>query len=408
MKTAISRENLARLIGAKAHHEERALVVEATEEAEWTTQFAHAVAGRGPVFLANPDWGERERTQFDVLLHRHAENFDPEVGWLMIPTGGSSGEMKLARHDQATLAAATGGFLRHFGLSCVHSLGTLPRHHVGGLMAWLRSVLTGGTWLEASWRRLAEGGFPALPREGMVVSLVPAQIARLRHEPGGADWLQQFRMVLVGGAALDAATAGWARDQGIRLAPSYGATETGAMSAAMLPEAFATGVRGEGQVLPHLESRLSEAGELGWRGASLFRGYWPETRPSGEWWSSGDMAEFDAERNLNVLGRADALINSGGEKVNPAEVERLLRALTGRDELVVLGLPDARWGERVVVAHADEVALDLDGLWITARGQIARYKWPKQAVAVEPWPINAMGKVDRRSLREAVLAALNG
>jgi O-succinylbenzoic acid--CoA ligase len=407
MKQTITRADFAHMLEGRPHHETRPMVVEAGEGEVWADQFAHAVAGQGPVFLANPDWGEREQNQFAELLKVAPEEFSSEHGWLLVPTGGSSGEMKLARHDQATLAAAAGGFLRHFGFSCVHSLGTLPRHHVGGLMAWLRSVFTGGTWLEASWRRLAEGGFPVLPEENMIVSLVPAQLARLREEEGGAAWLRQFALVLIGGAALDSGVAGWAREEGVRLVPSYGSTETGAMAAALLPDEFLSGAGGVGHALPHLESQVGTEGILSWRGSSLFQGYWPNSERRETWWNSGDLAEYDDVGRLHILGRADALINSGGEKINPAEVEEVLRALVGSEQLLVLGMPDARWGERVVVAHADEVMLDLDGLWAAANGQIARFKWPKQAVVVAPWPVSPMGKVDRRRIKTAVATALN-
>ncbi len=402
----MNRAVFATLLGGKVHSEHAPYVVDATDPTEWTQQFVRAAAGQSPVFLANPDWGERERDQFQEQIRLQSETWNPETGWLMIPTGGSSGAIKLARHDQVTIAAAVSGMAQHFGLSCIHSLSTLPRHHVGGLMAWLRCVLTGGTYLDVSWRRLAEGGFTGLPAEEMVVSFVPTQLQRLRELEGSAAWLQHFHVVLVGGAALDETTAAWAYEEGIRLAPSYGATETAALAAALLPDQFLTGRRGVGRALPHLNINTDTQGGLICSGRSIFRGYWPEEIPASVDWNSGDLGRIDADGFIDVLGRVDALINSGGEKVNPQEVEVILKRLMQDARLMVLGVPDPTWGEKVVVAHADELELNLDELWQASGGQVARFKWPKQAISVDPWPVNRMDKIDCKRVRAAVLRAL--
>lgn len=403
----MNRLQFAELIGSERHAEHRAVVVDSADEENWTRQFLRAAAGEGPVFLANPDWGQAERDQFNTLVEAHPEDWNPEEGWLMVATGGSSGGVKLARHDQNSLAAAAAGCAAHFGLGCINTLGTLPRHHIGGMMAWLRSGLTGGVHLAGSWRRLAEGGLPQLPDEPMMVSLVPTQLARLRQIPEAVEWLRRFEIILVGGAALDEDMASWARGVGLPLAPSYGATETGAVAAASLPSEFLAGAAGVGRALPHLSVEVDPQGQLTWRGKSMFRGYWPENfRNTNNGWVSGDLGEIAADGRLNILGRVDALINSGGEKVNPAEVEAVLGPLLGSRHFLVVGVPDAKWGNRVVLAHADEIDVDLDQMWKRISGKLARFKWPKNAVSVEPWPINAMGKVDRKQIHQTIMRSI--
>ena len=404
----MNRADFAKVLGGEPHPDHQPGVVSGTSSDEWTASFIQAVAGQGPVFLANPEWGTVEQAQFASLCQERPGNWDAEAGWLMIPTGGSSGKMKLARHDQTTLMAAIQGAAQHFGISFFHSVGTLPRYHVGGLMAWLRCKLTGGTYMEASWRRISEGGFLRVPDQSATVSLVPTQLARLRQIEGGAGWLRRFELVLIGGAALDRSTRSWARKEMIRLSPCYGATETAAMAAALRPDAFLAGATGVGHALPHMATEIGPSGELQWRGKSLFRGYWPSEREPGAAWSSGDLGEISDSGEMIIRGRADGLINTGGEKVNPVEVESVLVELLADARIKVLGIPDEKWGECVIVAHPTDLVVALPDLWRMAADRLAKFKWPKQAVAVSPWPVNAMGKLNTRHVAESVRETLDG
>ena len=106
--------------------------------------FARAAAGAGPVFLVDPSWGPAERAVLTELAGRPAD-FPEGRGWLMVPSGGTGGRVKFARHDGHTLSAAVQGFCRHFQAGRTSCVGVLPLHHVSGLMAWVRSALTGGT-----------------------------------------------------------------------------------------------------------------------------------------------------------------------------------------------------------------------------------------------------------------------
>jgi acyl-CoA synthetase (AMP-forming)/AMP-acid ligase II len=73
-----------------------------------------------------------------------------------------------------------------------------------------------------------------------------------------------------------------------------------------------------------------------------------------------------------------------------------------------VGIPHKKWGECVIVAHAPELEVVLPELWTKAADRLAKYKWPKQAVAVSPWPVNAMGKLNTRRVAESVRETLGG
>lgn len=409
----MDRAELIRLLNVpSAAGEPRDVVVCAQDPRAFIESFGQAVAAGGNVFLADPAWGETERAQFAAIRARGKNgtrrNGEPmsEEGWLCIPTGGSSGAIKLARHDESTLATAVRGFSEFFEVKRVNAVGLLPLHHVSGLMAWMRCVMSGGEYVAWSWRELEAGGRPRLPEGDVFLSLVPTQLDRLLRQPEAIDWMHRFRAVFIGGGPAwpELVERGAAAD--LPLAFSYGMTETAAMVTALKPEDFLSGVRGSGHPLPHARVEVDDDGRITIDAASLFRGYWPGTRASGAW-SPGDLGAFDAAGSLHIRGRADALIISGGEKIDPAEVEAALRA-TGRfSDIAVLGLPDAEWGARVVALHpAADGAVEAGDVESHLDGKLARYKWPKAYVPVTEWPRNAQGKLMRERLRDQVGSAV--
>jgi O-succinylbenzoic acid--CoA ligase len=395
----MERAELAEYLGVTPARQPRRepSVIATVDPRRFQAEFAAAVAAGGPVFLADPAWGETERTAFASLVARPDEGPDDGSGWLAVPTGGTSGRLKLARHDAATLAAAVQGLRGGLSIQKVDAVSLLAPHQVGGLMAWLRAVLTGGNYRPATWARVAAGERPA---PGGFLSLVPTQLARLLDDAGAVAWLREFDGLFVGGGPMWPALIEASAAAGLPLAPAYGATETAAMITVLPPADFLAGGRGCGPALPHGRVSLSETGLIEVTGASLFRGYWPERRAEHESWLSGDRGGFDDRGSLHVLGRADAVIVTGGKKVDPWEVETMLRdGAEGRD-LAVLGLPDPDWGEVVALAYDGA-----GGEWAQAdiarllTGKLARHKHPKVVRAIAPWPRTAAGKLDRGALR---------
>ncbi len=374
----------------------------------------------GACFLVDPGWGERERAQWAALAERRPAGWEGEGagerGWLCIPTGGSSGAMKLARHDEATIGAAVAGFCAHFGVRRVNAAGLLPPWHVSGLMAWARCVWTGGIYraMDGKTGELDEVGWMMKgaegEREGGFVSLVPTQLARLLGNARAEVWLRGFRAVLLGGGPAWPELLARARAARVPVALSYGMTETAAMVAAQRPEEFWAGDDSAGLALPHGVIEVDGEGRVRVGGASLFYGYWPGTRAAGGWWRTDDLGALDGAGRLRVAGRADALIISGGEKVNPAEVEAALREAGGATltDVAVVGVAHPEWGSEVVALYPESghgARVDEAALRAALAGRLGAAKRPKRyvAVAASAWPRDARGKVNRVAL--AVLAA---
>lgn len=365
---------------------------------------AALVEREGAFFLVDPGWGERERAQWESLAARRPPVWDGERGWLCIPTGGSSGAIKLARHDERTLSAAVSGFRAHFGVETVNALGLLPPWHVSGLMAWARCVFTGGHYAAAEWRAVERGERPARDA-AMFLSLVPTQLARLLRDAAAVEWLRGFRVVLIGGGPAWPDLLAEARRARVPLAFCYGMTETAALVAAQRPTEFLEGDESCGSALPHARLSLAGDGRVEIASDSLFVGYWPEARRD-DAWISDDLGEIDAKGRLRILGRADALIISGGEKVNPSEVEAALREAGGSAlaDVAVVGVPHSKWGGEVVAAY-----LGAPGLEQVLRGGVAialsPAKRPKRylALSAADWPRDGRGKINRTALIEMAL-----
>lgn len=368
----------------------------------------------GFIFLCDPHWGKAERAQFERLREQApVDGASRERGWLCVPTGGTSGALKFARHDEETLTAAVRGFCAHFGLRRVNAIDVLPAHHVSGLMARVRCAATGGQHVAWAWKDLESGVRAELPdtEDGWVLSLVPTQLQRLLAS-GDATvaWLRRLKIIFLGGGPAWPELLNAARAARLRLAPGYGMSETAAMIAALRPEEFAAGAEGVGKVLPHakveiVEERTGEkagAGETGLvrvRAESLFRGYFPGERTA-DFLVTEDLGAMTAESVLSILGRRDAVIITGGKKVFPAEIEAALRASGEFEDVVVMGAPDAEWGE-CVTAFYPQCEKTIDGRRVEAAlSELAAYKRPKKFVAVAGWPRNAQGKVNRAALRE--------
>lgn len=356
----------------------------------------------GYLFLCDPQWTPAQLQSFDRLAQLAVRSSQSAIhrGWLGIPTGGTGGILKFARHDEHTLGAAVDGFCQHFGLPRVNAVGVLPLHHVSGLMSLVRCRATGGRYVDWNWKTLESGRRPALRGGPWVISLVPTQLQRLLQSKAATAWLRRFEVILLGGGPVWPELADAAARARLPMALTYGMTETAAMITALRPAEFLAGERNCGRVLPHASVRIGRGGVLRVGGRSLFRGYYQD-RPVRAQFATEDVGHLDAHSGLTVLGRRDTIIITGGKKVLPAVVESALRATRQFTDVAVVGCPHPLWGEEVVACFpAGEkitmVPLRLEGL--------PAYQRPKRYLALPVWPVNAQGKVNRRALRAAVSA----
>lgn len=333
-------------------------------------------------------------------------------GAAIVFTSGTTGHPRGAVLSRAALRASARAHTRAMGWRAGDRwLLSLPTAHVGGLMVVIRclqarrAVVVGG--------RGASGNFDAdetlrvVERDRVtLLSVVPTMLARLlqttRRPP------PSLRAVLVGGAGAPAALMERARERGWPVFATYGLTEACSQVAT---ERSGETPGGVGAPLPGVEVRVAapdgSAGTIQVRGDALFDGYLgaepgaPLERPfeADGWFDTGDMGAIDEDGRLRVVGRCSDRIVTGGENVDPAEVEAAVVEWPGAAEACVVGLEDEEWGERVgavlVPAAGFEALGGLDGLGRHLGGRLAGFKRPRCWSVVDRLPVAASGKVDR-------------
>jgi len=407
----------------ESHAETGPMVVAEETPAAFLAATLAAIEGGQPVALARPHWGAAERAQAagqlrpglwfgpDTAAWPHVyPTFNYEAaawrGTILIPTGGTGGRVRWAIHEWSTLAAAARALDAFFGGGPFTHVSTLPPWHVSGLMPAVRAIETGGRlWLEA-WKSLEAGTPPATEPERAIISLVPMQLLRLLERPALVEWLRATRAILLGGAAPTPALLTRARDLRLPVALAYGLTETAAVVAAQSPADFLAGEPVCVTPLAHARGWVAdEAGEPGLPGTtgrvwlecdSLFHGYFPTRRAPGPF-ATDDEGELDRQGRLRLLGRRDRLINTGGEKVDPRLVEEAIRATGLVEDVMVTGVPDAEWGERVTALYTGATQTTAV-LRAVLTGRLLSSAIPKTWIHAARLPLDERGKTDRAAL----------
>jgi O-succinylbenzoic acid--CoA ligase len=321
----------------------------------------------------------------------------------IIFTSGSTGVPKAALHTfgnhyHSALGSNANIALRP-GDRWLHSL---PLYHVGGLSILFRCLLAGATVA------LPQQGTP--PGEAIAgfgathVSLVSTQLLRLLREDAELGGLEA---VLMGGGPIPASLVDEAVARGLPVHTSYGLTEMASQVTTTPPGARPDELRTAGRVLPHREVGISERGEILVRGKTLFAGYVESEKldlplDADGWFHTGDLGELYENDYLRVRGRMDNLFVSGGENVQPEEIEEALCRLEGIEEAVVVPMPDEEFGHRpVAFVRTAGDAVRSENLVRSLESLLPRFKIP---IAFHGWPEESGEmKVNRASFRERAL-----
>jgi o-succinylbenzoate---CoA ligase len=344
-----------------------------------------------PIFLCNPLWGEAEWVQVAKLTaqvdvqHQHT---------IMIPTGGSTGTIKFAIHTWSTLSASALGFQAFYQVDQINTICGLPLYHVSGLMQLVRSIITDGKLLIVDFKQLWADPqmINQLDLAEYFISLVPTQLTKILDL--NLKWLAQFQTILIGGAPPTSELLTRARIAQLPIALTYGMTETASQITSLKPAEFLAGNHSCGRVLPHANIKLGSPDlQIQITAKSLMLGYFP-TLDSPTMFEPEDLGSFDSDGYLTILGRTSSKIITGGENVWPIEVVNAIMATGLVNDAWVMGLPDRYWGQIVVAIYvAKDRPITGEILTQAIVGKISKYKIPKQWIAVDLIPRNAVGKV---------------
>lgn len=331
----------------------------------------------------------------DLLREWQAATSEPEP--LVIETSGSTGSPKrvvLSRRAMRASATATAARLGGHGQWLLN----LPATYVAGAQVLFRSVLAGTTPVLLEEHADFAEAADAMAARRRYVSLVPTQLTRMLRTPRDVEALRTFDTVLVGGAAVESSLRRAAREAGVRVVATYGMSETcgGCVYDGMPLDGVAVVTGTDGRV------RIS--------GPVLFDGYDGQPGRTAEvmengWFLTSDLGRLDDDGRLQILGRGDDMVVTGGVKVPAGAVAARLREHPRVVEAEVVGVPDPEWGQRVVavvVSQAGVAARNVPPLedlrnWVS---QAHPRTWaPHQLVRVAALPLLDNGKVDRLALQ---------
>lgn len=265
-------------------------------------------------------------------------------------TTGSMGRPRALVHALEAHYYAALGANRNLPMNQRHRyLLSLPLYHAGGMSVLFRCVMTGTVVVCPD---AGEGVVEAVLRHGIThVSLVPTQLVRMLGDGRCGELRGKMECVLLGGAPIPREAVRRALDAGIPVYPTYGMTETAAQVCTMGRfSPVELRVSTDGAVLDHRLVRISAEGEILVRGHVLPMGEWRDGALRGlalqnDWLATGDLGRLEGGY-LTVTGRKDNQFVSGGENIQPEEIERVLAEVTGAETVVVVPVPDAEFGAR--------------------------------------------------------------
>ncbi|WLR60571.1 AMP-binding protein [Guptibacillus hwajinpoensis] len=164
-----------------------------------------------------------------------------------------------------------------------------------------------------------------------------------------------------------------------------------------------------------LEVPSGEAGELCTRGYHVMRGYYNMPEATNQvideegWLHTGDIAKMDSEGYVEITGRLKDMIIRGGENVYPREIEEFLYTHSSVQDVQVIGVPDEKYGEKVVacIQLKEKGSVNASDILLYCKGKIARYKVPAHVFFVDEYPMTASGKIQKYKLRESAVEWAN-
>jgi len=401
---------------------EPSVVVCSPQNLSWVGTLA-AEAGVQHVFTLGDDrcgtWLDRTAQYSDQ--HEAAHKRPDELAAILY-TSGTTGRSKGAMLTHGNLLSNAQVLKKYWGWKpgdvLIHAL---PIFHVHGLFVALHGALINGSkmiWLAKFDPKLVVKKLP----EATVFMGVPTLYVRLLAEPGlTREACRNMRLFVAGSAPLLIETFNeWHTHTGHTILERYGMSETAMLTSNPYEQPQGNERRGGtvGFPLPGVALRvrgdgneLLPAGEIGGievNGPNVFSGYWRMPEKTKEeftddgFFKTGDVGLVDARGYVTIVGRSKDLIISGGYNVYPAEIEGSINEMAGVAESAVVGVPHKDFGEVGVALIIAKLGATPDPQQILAelKSKLANFKVPKRCFVVSELPRNAMGKVQKKLLRE--------
>lgn len=342
---------------------------------------------------------------------------EPNEYFTCLMTSGSTGKPKLVQHIRRNFQAAARSSSSNLRIKPGDQwLLNLPLNHIAGISIIIRSLLSGSVV-----RLTEDSSIEALANvlqhdpDLSYCSLVPTQLTRL-YQKHTFRTGSNLKMILLGGGPISESLIIESRLRRIPVMPSFGMTETTAQCLAVPFDEISTAPEYScGKPLPGIEAQLrvdpddEESGyQLLWiKGNQVFKKYTDPDLTSVSfdghgWFCTGDYASVDSEGYFRIIMRRTDRIVSGGENINPREVESALNSLVEITDVAVIGLPDDEWGQVVTAVVVSNHSVTLPWIKTKLDGVLPGFKQPKKIIQVNAIPRTASGKILRRELQKLI------
>lgn len=378
-----------------------------TNPLRFLSAFFAGIITESCLFLINPSWQQKEWEMIenlvipDIILGEINYQFTDKkekkyrFEGIMIATGGTSGKIKFAIHTWDTLTASAKGFYQYFDRFPINFYDCLPLYHVSGLMPIIRSLITEGSLIINAFSHLKKNLQDIKNYPDYFISLVPTQLQFfLDNQP---EILQQFSVILVGGASIYPQQKRLARKYNLPLAFTYGMTETASGISILKPEEFKLGNNSNGHILPHANIifNFEQKGEMTIESESLFKGYYPHYQEL-NYFEIDDIGYLDKKKYLHILGRNSQKIITGGENVFPLEIETAILETELVKDIYITSTKDNYWGEIITAFYVPiNEAINEDNIKAKLKDLISGYKIPKIWRKLDYIPRNKQGKINQ-------------
>lgn len=300
----------------------------------------------------------------------------------------------------------------HFWLLC------LPLNHIGGISIILRSVIYGSAIYQlGEFHEEMIKEFLSENHRFQSASLVPTMLKRLLDDSLFKTH-REFKSILLGGGPISESLLKKSAERGIPIVSSYGMTETCAQIIAnplLAPSGMYTPLKSVGKPFPPNEMQIraengrvlgkNQSGALWLKGPQVFDGYYDKEENTQRfdkdgWFNTGDYGHINGFGHLFIESRRTDLIITGGENVNPNEVEEAMQKLPSIKEAIVIGIPDEEWGQKItaVVTLKNGKTPELSEIREQLKGSLTDFKLPKELKIVKDFPKTDTGKVKRWEL----------